>query len=289
MVRIGLIGNVSSLLPYMQALRKESGFEVIGKSSVGLIDQPAGSLLSVPEYTKSGLFEVSDALIIDKSSMVSFEALKDSVKNCKHLYLADIPEITDRQCQELNKLVQEAGNIVQVRNPLMEDPAARWIAENWHEPAYVNYSEGYSHPGDRRNLLIKILLYAHTLFSDSPQKIRVSGVSSPDGTGSFLNIRLDYATFSAINFEILHQPGNEIRIKAALPGQFFETTGSHQVMINHRKVIMEPLVETSFTQFIHNVKIMQHKSGTGLQTLSHVLSTYSELLRKITLYSSWTL
>jgi hypothetical protein len=277
------------MLQYVQALRKESGFEVIGKSSVGLIDQPAGSLLSVPEYTKSGLFEVSDALIIDRSSMVSFEALKDSIKNCKHLYLADFPDISAPQCQELNKLVQEAGNIVQIRNPLMEDPAARWVAVNWHEPAYLNYSEGYSNAEDKRNILIKILLYAHTLFTDSPQKIRVSGVTSQDGTGSFLNIRLDYATFSAINFEILQQPGNEIRIKAALPGQFIETTGSQQVMVNHRKTIAEPVAETSFAQFIHNIKIMQHKSGTGLQTLSHVLSTYSELLRKITLYSSWTL
>jgi hypothetical protein len=287
MIKIGIIGNVATMQHYVQTLRKETGFEIVGKSSIGLIDQPAASLLSVPEYTKTELVSVTDAIIVDKASMVTFTILKDAVRNYKHLFLADFPEITPAQCIELNKLVQEAGNVVMVRNPLQEESASRWISENWQEPAYLNYFEGYNQQATKRTLLIKILLYAYSLFGTNPQKIRVSGVTSQNGPGSFLNIRLDYSTFSALNLEILEQPENEIRIKAALPGKFIESSGLHQFSVNHHKISVETTGKTGFVRFIEHIRLQQSVSGNGLNTLYQVLETYDELIRKIRLYSNW--
>ena len=287
MVKIGIIGNVAAMQQYVQAVKREAGFEIVGKSSIGLIDQPAGSLLSVPEFPKADLFRDADAIIVDKASMVSYQMLKDAVRNYKHLFLADIPEITPVQCLDLHKLVQEAGNVVFVRNPITEEPAARWISDNWHEPGYLNYFEGYNKESNKRSLIIKILLLAHSLFSNNPQKIRVSGFTGMQETGGFLNIRLDYSTFSAVNIELLCQPENETRIRAALPGKFAETAGPDKLHVNHIKTTVDSTGKTGFDLFLGHVRMQQPTSLNNLHTLCQVLETYEELLRKIRLYSSW--
>jgi hypothetical protein len=287
MLKVGIIGNVSSMQPFVQHLKKEPGFEIIGKSSIGMIDQPADSLLSVPEYVKTALLVASDILIIDKWSMVTFDYLKDAVRKFKHLFFSDIPELTPSQCLDLQKLASESGNIVQVRNPLMEEPVAFWIARNWQEPAYVNYFEGNTKIIGNRKILVKLLLYAHRLFKDSPQKIRVSGINNQGKNSSFLNIRLDYSTFSAINFEILQQPENEIKIRAALPGKFIESASRNQFLINHEKVTTDIQHISEFSVFIENLKSGNLNSGTGLHTLNHVLDTYEELVKKLSLYAPW--
>lgn len=287
MVKIGIIGNVSSLQPYVQFIRKETGFEIVGKSSIGMVDHPAGTLLSVPEFTKNELWEVADAIIVDKPDMVTYDALKEAIKNYKHIYLADIPEISPAQCMDLHKLAQEAGNIVQVRNPLLEDPAANWVAENWQEPVYINFFQGYNDASEKNRLLVRFLLYAHRLFGSDPQKVRVSGVTHPDGQHSFLNIRLDYSTFSALNSEFLFQPVNEIKIRSAMPGKFIETAGHNHIFLNHSKIAIDNPRQTGLSMFIQNIRSLRQSQGTGLHTLYHVLNSSSELNKKITLYSSW--
>jgi hypothetical protein len=287
MVKVGIIGNIASMQSYVQHLKKEHEIEIVGKSSIGLIDQPAGSLLSVPEYAKADLFNEADAIIIDKASMVSFDMLKDAVRNYKHLFLADLPELNTAQCLDLQKLVSEAGSIVQVKNLLMEEPVTHWIAENWQEPAYLNYFEGTDLFQNKRKILIKLLLYAYRLFKGSPQKIRVSGVHDADKGNSFLNIRLDYSNFSALNFELLQTAGSEIKIKAALPGKFIESAAHNQLTLNHQKLHIDIPNKSEFSVFIENLKLQNQKSGTGLDTLHQVLSSYEELFRKLSLYAPW--
>lgn len=276
-----------SMQPFVQHLKKTPGFEIVGKSSIGMIDQPADSLLSVPEYVKTALLEASDVLIIDKASMVNFDLLKDAVRKYKHLFFSDIPELTPGQCLDLQKLTSEAGNIVQVRNPLFEEPVAYWIARNWQEPAYVNYFEGTTKLIGNRKILIKLLLYAHSLFKGSPQKIRVSGINHQSGSNAFLNIRLDYPTFSAINFDILQQHENEIMIRAAIPGKFIETSSKNHILINHEKCNLDLPPNSEFSIFIENLKSGALNSGTGLHTYYQVLVTYDELLKKLALYTPW--
>lgn len=285
MVKMGIIGNVAAMQQYVQAVKREAGFEMVGKASVGLMDQPAASLLSVPEFSKADLFREADAIIIDKASMVNYQILKDAVRSYKHLFIADIPEINPAQCLDLHKLVLEAGNVVSVRNPLQEDPAARWITDHWHEPGYLNYFEGYNAATNKRSLLIKILLLAHSLFNTNPQKIRVSGFTGLQY--SFLNIRLDYSTFSAVNVELLSQPENETRFKAALPGKYAETTGPDKLFVNHTKTALDPAVKSGFDLFLEQVRKQQPAAMNNLHTLHQVLETYEELLRKIRLYSNW--
>ncbi len=287
MVKVGIIGNIASMQSYVQHLKKEHEIDIVGKSSIGLMDQPAGSLLSVPEFAKAALFNEADAIIIDKASMVGFDLLKDAVRNYKHLFLADLPELNTAQCLDLHKLVTEGGSIVQVKNPLMEEPVACWIAENWQEPAYLSYFEGTDLFKNKRNLLIKLLLYAHRLFKSSPQKIRVSSVHDAGNENSFLNIRLDYSNFSALNFELLQTTGSEIKIKAALPGKFVESAPHNHLCINHQKLPVDIQHKSEFSVFVENLKLQNQKSGTGLDTLHQVLSSYEELFRKLSLYAPW--
>ena len=273
--------------PYVQHLKKEPDFEIIGKSSIGLVDQPAGSLMSVPEYAKAALIDAADAIIIERPDMVNFEMIKEAIKKSKHLFLSDLPEISSAQCLELQKLAGEAGNVVQIRNPLLEEPSARWIAENWQEPAYISIFKSAEIFRDKRNLLMGLLLYAHHLFAASPQKIRVSGVYNPGSGYSFMNIRLDYATYSAINIEMLDQPVAELKIRAALPQKFLETAGNNQFFINHQKFHTDPSPKNCFSGFLDHLRAGYQKSGTSLSSLQQVMVTYEELLRKFSLYTSW--
>jgi hypothetical protein len=287
MLKIGIIGKVSSMQSFVQQLKKEPDFEIIGKSSIGMIDQPAGALLSVPEYAKAALIEASDAIIIERPEMVNFEMIKEAIKKSKHLFLSDLPDISSAQCLELQKLAGEAGNVVQVRNPLLEDPSAGWIADHWQEPAYISIFEGAEIFQDKRSLLLKMLLYAQELFKASPQKIRVSGVYNQGDRYSFLNIRLDYATYSAINLELLHQSANELKIRAALPRKFLETAGNNQFYINHQKFHADPSHKNCFSSFLGNLKAGYQRSGASLSALHQVLVTYEDLLRKFSLYTPW--
>lgn len=286
MVKVGFIGNITEIQIYAQQIRKESGFEIIGKSSVGIVDHTAGSSISVPEYVKSVLIDTADLIIINNSELVSFDLIKESIRKYKHLFFIDFPHFSTAQCLELNKLVSEAGNAVQIKNQLLEHPALYWISENWQEPAYLNYFEGTSNFSAKRNLLIKILMFAYSLFKNSPQKIRVSGINSQKNGYSFLNIRLDYSSYSALNFEILEQSSNEIKVKSVIPGKFIESDKYNQVYINYQKSTdLHPRNEIS--GFLQNIKSGGLVSGFGLNAYQQVLTTYEDLLRKLTLYAQW--
>ncbi len=286
MVKVGYIGNIAELQVYAQQIRKESGFEIIGKSSVGIVDHTAGSSISVPEYVKSVLMDTADLIIINNSELVSFDLIKESIRKYKYLFFTDFPQFSTAQCLELNKLVSEAGNIVQIKNQLLDHHALCWISENWQEPAYLNYFEGTSNFSAKRNLLIKILMFAHSLFKNSPQKIRVSGINSQKKGYSFLNIRLDYSSYSALNFEILEQSSNEIKVKSVIPGNFIESDKYNQMYINYQKST-DLHFKNEISGFLQNIKSGSLESGVGLNAYHQVLNTYEDVLRKLSLYAPW--
>lgn len=271
---------------YDQKLSLVKGFEIIGKSSIGLMNQPLDDVLSAPEYAKNDLIEVTDVIIINNSSMVNFAMLKDAVRGYKHVFIADIPEFTPAQCFELQKLIEESGNIVHIRNPLMDMPATRWVVLNRKEPLYINYFESIDSKTDKRDFLVKLLLYAYVIHHAPPQKIRVSGIPAKEGAYTFLNIRLDFAAFSAMNFEILLQKKTEIKFKAVMPGTYLESENG-KTMVNHKEFTLEEEVMPEFSEFIESVNGKTNKTALGFQALYKALVSYEELLGKLALYAPW--
>ncbi len=286
MVKIGFIGNIAAMQPYIQQIRKEDGFEIIGKSSVGMSEQSSLGPISVPEYVKTVLINESDAIIINNSELVSFDLVRDAIRKYKHLLFNDFPNFTPAQCLDLSKLVNEAGNIVQIKNHLLENPYISWIADQWQEPAYLNYFESTTKFEFKSFQLKKILLFAHSLFKSVPQKIRVSGIDNQQNSISFLNIRFDYPSFSALNFELLEHSSPDMRLKAVLPGKFIETDQKNNLIVNHEKVTDLPM-KNEISRFLDNIRSGNITGSQGLHAYHQVLNTYEELMRKISLYSPW--
>ena len=287
MVKIGLIGNVASLQKYVGQLKKETGIEVVGKSSVGLMDIPGASLMSVPEYARNALMDVSDALIVDKSAMVSFDMLKDAVRKYRHVYITDVPELIPSQCVELQKLVDEAGTIVQIRNPLMDTPFANWIRTNIQEPLYVSHIESYSELPEKRRLFLRLLMFAYALLQTTPQKVRVTGVHHNESGFVFVNVRLDYASNTAVNFEIQSPSANETKTRVILPGKLLEVSPAGQMTVNGSNFHPDTPVRSELSQFIENLKSGKLEQGSGLPVLHPVLITFDEIGRKLSQYIPW--
>jgi hypothetical protein len=287
MLKIGLVGNIKSLQPCIGFFKKEPRFELIGKSSVGLMDQPGGIIVSVPEFSRSALIDAADALIIDRAGMLSFSLIKEAVKKYKHLYFNDIPELVPEQCNELQKLVAESGTIFQVRNPMLDHPFARWIFQNSQEPSYISYAESFPEIPGKRDLILPVLLFAQHLFKTSPQKIRVTGIHQPGSDHAFINLRLDYSTYSAMNTEWFVPAEKSLIMKAVLPGMVMEYGPGGRMTVNHKTVPAEGNAEQELSDFAGNLIAGFMSCGTGLQPLSKALITYEEIYRKMTQYIPW--
>ncbi len=288
MVKIGIIGNTQSLQSYVSLLKKEPGAEIIGKASYGTYDQSGNMVISVPEYAKQALIETADAVIIERANMVPFSMLREAIKRYTHLFIQDVSDLTSEQCQDLVKLIHEAGTIVQVGNPFMEIPAIHWIHQNFQEPAYISISERKMVLPPRKELLLPVLLFAQTVFNSTPQKIRTTGIHHNDSKVAFINIRLDYPNFSAINFDILSSSREkESFISAAMPGVFMESSSKGKVNVNYEPVeILSPNL-SGLVSFVSNVREGKVKDGTGLHILHPVLVSYEETARRLSQYVPW--
>lgn len=288
MVKIGIIGNNQSLQAYVSLLRNESGTEIIGKASYGSYDHSGNLIISVPEYAKQALFETADAVIIERAGMVPFSMLREAIKRYTHLFIQDVTDLTPEQCQDLVKLIHEAGTIVQVGNPFMEIPAIHWIHQNFQEPAYISISDRKMVLPPRKELLLPVLLFAQTVFNSTPQKIRITGIHHKDSEVAFINIRLDYPNFSAINFDILSSSREkESFISAAMPGVFMESTTKGKITVNYEPVEMGTLQISGLVSFVSNIKQGKVTDGTGLHILHPVLVSYEETARRLSQYVPW--
>ncbi len=288
MVKIGLIGNIQSLQPYVSLVKKEQGVEIIGKASHGTYDQSGNMIIPVPEYAKQSLIESADAVIIEKANMVPFSLIRDAIKRYTHLFIQDVSDLTPDQCQDLVKLIHEAGTIVQVGNPFMEIPAINWIHQNFQEPAYISISDRKTVLPPRKELLLPVLLFAQTIFHSTPQKIRITGIHHKDSNVAFINIRLDYPNFSALNYDVLSSSKEkESYISAALPGIFMESSTKGKINVNHEHCELGTLPPSGLTTFISNIRSGILTQGTGLHVLHPVLVSYEETVRRLSQYVPW--
>ena len=84
MLKVGLIGNAGTMKSHVRSLKNVKGVQIIGKSSVGLMDQAENRDLSFPEYTRNDLIDAAEVLVVDNSSLLLPDLLKTAIKNNKH-------------------------------------------------------------------------------------------------------------------------------------------------------------------------------------------------------------
>lgn len=223
MLNLGIIGKVEDLEPFVREIQKNSVINIIGKSSVGTNTQINSFQYSIPEFNRIELIERSDVILIDNSYHSPFNLLSSILKKSKHLFISGYPSLTTDETMRLIKLANEAGVVVQVKNPLQYLKGIQWMSENLTMPAYFDimfFREGNS---DFETEYFPLHLMMKELTGLSPKKIEAVSYSVPDNNRIFINVRLEHSDASVVNFAIGNSWHEEkFMVKAYTSGKFVE-------------------------------------------------------------------
>ncbi len=198
MLNLGLIGDIELLEPFAHKIHEHPEIHIAGKSSVGMNADSGSFRFSIPEFNRIELIERSDALLINRFSLLPFPMLRDIIKKSKHIFAVEYPDLPPEECRQLAKLATEAKTVVRITNPFFFLPAVQWLKRYLKNPAYMDISffkPGNEGPGE----LMPLLMMLTGFFPEMPRRIvAVSFHSSPVAT-EFTNARLEMGDASAVN------------------------------------------------------------------------------------------
>lgn len=218
MINVGLIGNTANLEPHALKIKENSSVNIIGKASVGRNTQLNSFHYSIPEFNKVELIERADVVLMDNSTPYPFKLMQEMIRKSKHIFCTEHPVLSIDECNELNKLSNESGSVIQVTNPYYFTPAIQWMNTNIQTPAFIEYSN--FEEGTASESLYTMLLMLLGITGISPKKI--GAVTFPGYNNSkFSNVRLEFNDGSVIslNFGKLESL-NDFKIRIYADNQF---------------------------------------------------------------------
>lgn len=218
MLNIGLIGDIKLLEPYVKKIHDHSDIHISGKSSVGTNAYTENFRYSIPEFNRVELIERSDALMINRFSLLPFQLLCSVVKKSKHIFAIEYPAISIDECGELAKLAEEAQTVFQVNNPLFFFPAVQWLNQNLKKPTYIDISYFKTEFEDKEPLL-PLLFMLKDITGTAPKKINAISFKSASSEYNFNNARLEFSDVSTVNINFGKANYNEFKIRAWSAGQ----------------------------------------------------------------------
>ncbi len=263
MLNVGIIGNTEVLEPHVKQLQKNKSINVIGKASVGTSQELNGFHFSIPEFNKVELIERADIFIIDNSSLLPFEMLRNIIKKSKHIFLIEYLNITIDECAELVKLTAESGSIVQVINPLCYTPAIQWLNKNITMPLFFDISKNIS-DATLREKLFPLLLMLTNITGISSKKVGATYFESEHNETSFTNIRLEFSDASVVNMNLTtHTSVNKFNIEIFSKNQFISLDFKEEVFLLNNSPInySDDLVVNEYNLFVESIQNQSHKSG----------------------------
>ena len=281
MLNLGLIGDIHLLQPFIKKALDHPEIHITGKSSVGIHPQPENFRLSVPEFNRIELIERSDALLVNRFSLLPFQMLCSMVKKSKHFFAATYPGLSIEQCLHLAKLAQEAKTIIQVSNPFYYSPAIQWLNRNLKKPAFISGSCFRNEIPDN-DLLIQLLLMLKNLSGIRTKKTGVVSFRSNPADSIYNNLQIECSNglILSLSYGKKGLP-HEFKIKSYAQDQFAEfdllknTAFCNQIPIDLSSLKKENETDS----FIHAV-IHAKTSITGLEDYSSALQTAETIRAK---------
>ncbi len=263
MLNVGIIGNTEVLEPHVKQLQKNKSINVIGKASVGTSQELNGFHFSIPEFNKVELIERADIFIIDNSSLLPFEMLRNIIKKSKHIFLIEYLNITIEECAELVKLTAESGSIVHVINPVYYTPAIQWLNNNITVPLFFDISKNVLEATFRKTLF-PLLLMLTDITGISSKKVGATYFESEHNETSFTNIRLEFSDASVVNMNLTtHTSVNKFNIEIFSKNQFISLDFKEEVFLLNNSPInySDDLVVNEYNLFVESIQNQSHKSG----------------------------
>jgi hypothetical protein len=178
--------------------------------------------------------------------------------------------------------------MVFISDQVLSDSYHSWLKDNWKEPAYINIFESLPELPEKRTYLIRYLFFAISLFKAPPQKIRVSSVHQPGSGFHFINIRLDFPSFSTFNLEMLIQPSGGQNIRMILPGRFL--TGdfhTHKAVLDQKETNLPSPRQQAIAELLTRFASEDFYASSNLSIYHATLLTLRETERKIELFTPW--
>lgn len=288
MLNIGLIGKLTSIEKQIDKLKKYPDIRIQGKSSVGTKSQPTDYRFSIPEYNRIELIERSDAILLEDSSLIPYSLIKDSVKRRKHIFFLEYPDFDEDQCQELIKLIEEAGTTVQIKNPLYFNSSVQYMVHHTTTPFYlkVEILKKLSETQNNR-ILWDITLLILKMGQHLPQKIKTIHTDHPENIFKFRNIRLEYSDSSVLELNLIFSDNDEKFLMEAISrNDIFELNlVSNQISAKSGPVNTKGFeVIKEYESFFKSV-IKKQMPFTGINDYMTVLKTLEKINAKINIAS----
>jgi hypothetical protein len=287
MLNIGLIGKITSIEKQIEKLKKYPDVMIQGKSSVGTKSQSSDYMYSIPEYNRVELIERSDAIFLEDSSLIPYALIKDSIKRRKHIFFSEYPDFDEEQSTELIKLIEEAGTIVQVKNPLYFDPHVQYLVKTVSHPFYLNIELTKPLSEKKNPILWDVTLLLLKMGLDVPKKSKTVYFSHPENIFNFRNIRLEYSDSSILELNIISSDSDEkFTIKAISENDILELNLiSNQISGNTGSVNTKGLdLVKEYESFFKSV-IKKQLPATGINEYLAALKTIEEINSKINIGS----
>jgi|WetSurMetagenome_2_1015567.scaffolds.fasta_scaffold78161_2 hypothetical protein len=223
MLNIGLIGKTASIEKQIEKLKKYPDIMIQGKSSTGTKNQSSDYTYSIPEYNRVELIERSDAIILEDSTLIPYTLIKDSIKRRKHFFFSEYPDFNEDQCDELLKLIEEAGTVVQVKNSLYYMPHVQYLVNAISHPFYLNIELTKPLPVANNPVLWDIFILLLKMDMDIPKKSRTVFIGHHENLYGFRNIRFEYPDSSILELNIIYSDSEEkFTIKAISANDILE-------------------------------------------------------------------
>lgn len=285
MLNVGLIGNTEILEPYVTNIKKNTEINVIGKASIGTSAQLNSFHFSIPEFNRVELIERADVILMDNSTPAPFKFMRDIITKSKHIFCAEYPDLTIKECTELNKLMNESRSVIQVSNPYLFSPAIQWMNKNITTPAFIDYSNFERNVTNQKSLYPMLLMLLGTT-GISPKKI--GAVTFPGYNNSeFTNVRLEFSDASVVNlnFGSLESLKNfKLRIYSDNQFATFNFT-KQKFLCDNKPIEFESLLEINELDIFIDSILGKVKKTSTLEDYLIAMHVAQKINKKITQFS----
>lgn len=285
MIQVGLIGDIQLLDPYVSKAMEHPEIVITGKSSVGIPPKPGSTRIQAPEFNRIELIERSDALMINKFSLLPFQLVCDIVKKSKHIFAASYPELSVGECMQLAKLANEAKTVIQFVNPNYYLPPVQWLNKTSRKQSFTTISSWGSESREKDSLM-KMLLMLKDLLGAGPKKVNAVAFQSPTAGADFNHVSLERGDGSVIQLNFGKTPGtSEFLIKSYSTNQFAQLDVVHNIFTSNGEPL--DLTEHSNKNETHDfikAVFQNKKAATGIEDYSMALQTKQAILDKLNRY-----
>ena len=285
MLQLGLIGDIQVLEPYARKAMEHPEVVITGKSSVGTQPQPGSFRLHAPEFNRIELIERSDALLINRFSLLPFQLVCDMVKKTRHIFAISFPDLSFEECYKLAKLASEAKTVIQIINPLYYKPPVMWLNKNIIKPSFISVSYFQKNLSET-DIILTLLLMLQNALSTGPKKTSALTFRSIQTGNDFTNIHLELNDGSVIQFNAgKTEETEEFSIKSFANNQFTVVNVMQNLLtLNNQQVdLSDYQKQNDILDFINSI-IQNKKAVTSIETFAIVLQIKQAILDKLNRY-----